>query len=215
MGESLWLDELFNTSWFMRDWFEAILHSLRREYLPAYYLLTYGWIGLFGESEISLRMPSLLEGLISIYLAYRIAEMKLGIKPALILALLLAISPTHIWYSSESRPYQLCSMLLLLSLFSFWKLSDRSKASIWDWVFFFSTFLATFTMLYMPLFTVIFLLSSLLSRAPGRNRSLITCMIILFSLVAFILIKAQISPFPHQYDYLRWFNFIELWMLFF
>jgi 4-amino-4-deoxy-L-arabinose transferase-like glycosyltransferase len=81
---------------------------------PLYYLLMSALQGL-GDSEIALRMPSAVVGVLSIPLMYSVARQWLG-RTALLAALLLAVSPLHVWYSQEARPYALLIFLALLGV---------------------------------------------------------------------------------------------------
>lgn len=78
---------------------------------PLYYLVLHSWIGLFGPTPLSVRLLSVLAGMAAVPVAY-LAGRRLGGRPAgLLAALLLAISPLHIFYSQEVRMYGLVTTL--------------------------------------------------------------------------------------------------------
>jgi len=79
---------------------------------PLYETLIFIWAKLFGVSELSARLPSMIFGVISILVILYYGPKILGIKPALLLAALLSISWQAIRYSHEARAY---SLLILLS----------------------------------------------------------------------------------------------------
>ena len=71
LGESLWLDEmLYSTKYWMTSWYDLIRLFLFDPPAPLYRVLMFFWTTLFGENEISLRMPSLLFGVLSILFIY-------------------------------------------------------------------------------------------------------------------------------------------------
>ena len=83
---------------------------------PLYYLIVKSVIALGGTDGL-LRLPSVLFGSLTILIFYLVVRNCLGERVGLTGAFLLAISPFHIWYSQEARPYVL---LILLSLVSLW-----------------------------------------------------------------------------------------------
>jgi uncharacterized membrane protein len=66
-----------------------------------------------GSEEWVLRLPSALVGLLSIYLLYRLGSALFDRLTGLAAALLLAVSPFHVWYSQEARMYALVGLLCL------------------------------------------------------------------------------------------------------
>ncbi len=82
-----------------------------------YFLLLHFVIGIFGESEEALRLLSALAGAVTVPLAlvlFRALGASTGV--AALGAALMAISPLHLWYSQEARPYALLLCLGLGSL---------------------------------------------------------------------------------------------------
>jgi len=80
-----------------------------------YYLLMHGWIGLFGESAASLRMPSALAmaaaaGLVAL-LGRRLFDVGAGLSAGLLFAGLPAVSR----YGQEARPYSFAIALAALA----------------------------------------------------------------------------------------------------
>lgn len=114
INQSLWLDEA-TTALVARmpvgDIFSKFLPG--DFHPPIYYLILNGWVSLFGSSEIALRIPSILFGLLTIYIVYKIA----GKIPAI----LLTTSGLHIYYSQEARMYALATFLVAWLIYSFIK----------------------------------------------------------------------------------------------
>jgi len=85
-----------------------------------YYFFLHSWMGI-GQSPFIVRFPSVVVGLVSICLVYRIAGELFDTKVGLLAAVLAAISPFHIWYSQEARMYSLLCLTSLLSIYIFVK----------------------------------------------------------------------------------------------
>lgn len=85
---------------------------------PFYFMIVHYWYKL-GHSEVMLRLPSAVFGILSIPLMYRLAHRLFGIPVAGIAACVMALSPFHIWYSQEARMYSLQILLVLGSMLFF------------------------------------------------------------------------------------------------
>ena len=123
LSQSLWLDEAI-------EWWAVTSFSLRQllfGYMagdfnpPGHHLLLWFWVRVFGDTEISLRFPSVLFGLGIVYLTYKITKLILGNKdevvgiPGLplrtshISAIFAAFSGLLIYYSQEARMYSMAA----------------------------------------------------------------------------------------------------------
>ncbi|MGA2903990.1 MAG: glycosyltransferase family 39 protein [Candidatus Korobacteraceae bacterium] len=131
-SKSLWLDEgatvaLARASWQHFSWVwwhgEANLQTI-------YFLLMRAWIYL-GDSEAWLRLPSALFGIASIPVMYVLARKFMGAAPSLAAAALLAFSPTHVYYSQETRSYTLAILLVLLSTYFFLRAVEQNQPRDW------------------------------------------------------------------------------------
>jgi uncharacterized membrane protein len=120
LNQSLWLDEA--TSALVA---KMSLNNIFTKFLPGdfhppfYYLVLKFWTGLFGFSEISLRIPSIIFGLGTIYITYLIAKKLFDKQIGLISAILLATSGLAIYYSQEARMYSLAAFLVSLLVYLF------------------------------------------------------------------------------------------------
>jgi len=118
LNQSLWLDEAFQ----FKSTYYFSLKDLLTVYLPGdfnpplSYLINFGFGKVFGYSEIALRLPSVIFGVLTIWLVYKISQRK--IWPAL----LLATSGLHIYYSQEARMYSLAALAVTAS---FWFLLKK------------------------------------------------------------------------------------------
>ena len=84
---------------------------------PLYHLLLYFWARLTGSSVFALRFLSLVLGMLTVSLVYRLARLAFGELVGLLAALLCAISPFQVYYSQEARMYALATFAATLSMF--------------------------------------------------------------------------------------------------
>jgi len=140
LDQSLWLDEAISVLAARDLTFFQILgrFALSDFHPPLHYLVLHFWGKLFGWSEISMRIPSVLFGTATIYVIYLIGKLgvgswELGDKKKLrsfplIAALFLATAPFHIYYSQEARMYAMTAFLATLSMYFFMRfLTSNSK----------------------------------------------------------------------------------------
>ena len=131
LGDSLWSDEV----WYTRTMFEQA--DLLRLVLwmdvhpPAYALTLMAWTGLFGDSEVTVRLPSFLFGLGSLLMLWYMARHWLGPHLALLSAALIALSPVHIWYSYENKTNMMLLLLTIMSVWLYWRASERGLKRNW------------------------------------------------------------------------------------
>jgi uncharacterized membrane protein len=85
---------------------------------PLYYLLLHVW-SLLGTNEVLLRLPSVVFGVAAIWVLYKLGATIAGERVGLLAALILAVSPLHIYYSQEVRMYALLFLLGTASLYFF------------------------------------------------------------------------------------------------
>jgi mannosyltransferase len=106
------LDDDEAASWIQAK--DTLLDLIRRtahdNYPPLHNLALYAVIKLFGDSERSLRLPSGIFGVANIGAVYWLATLTVGRTAGVIGAVLLAISPFHLFYSQEARTYSLLAL---------------------------------------------------------------------------------------------------------
>ncbi|MEK7100213.1 MAG: glycosyltransferase family 39 protein [Patescibacteria group bacterium] len=127
LNQSLWLDEA-TTAIVVRmpltDFFTKFMPA--DFHPPLYYLVIHYWSLIFGTSEIALRIPSIIFGVLTIYTVFLIAkEIKSvhanAIKWPVVPALFLATSGLHIYYSQEARMYAMATFLVTYLIYLFLK----------------------------------------------------------------------------------------------
>lgn len=112
-SEPFWYDEV-STAAFAQLPISNIGALAGDTHPPLFYLAQWIAAQLFGTSEIALRLPSLLFGVLSVWLIYRLT-LALGMNrnTALIAALIVAILPGALRYSNEARGYAQLGALVL------------------------------------------------------------------------------------------------------
>lgn len=115
--QSLWYDEIL-TFLSSSGTFTHVLFQTEIEtyILPLYYLVVHAFLYL-GEEDVILRIPSLIFGSLSIPLFFLVVREILGAETGVLASFLLAISPFHIFFSQEARPYAMFLFLCLLALY--------------------------------------------------------------------------------------------------
>ena len=129
--ESLWLDEGFSIRIADLNLFQIVVEKTYRDiHPPLYYVILHYWINLFGDTEFSTRFLSVLFGLFSIFMIYKVGTLLFNKNVGMLSSLLLALSVFHIQYSQEVRMYSLMTLLTLLSIYFFIKLRDRASFTV-------------------------------------------------------------------------------------
>jgi len=155
LNQSLWLDEA-TSAIVARDFsISKILSefSLGDFHPPLHYLLLKGWVDVFGSSEISLRLPSVIAGILTIYIVYLLTKRMFSKSVALFSAIFLTVNPLHIYYSQEARMYSLETLFATLAVWCLYNLVNTKKKIYW-------LYLTTASLLllytdYLPIFLII------------------------------------------------------------
>lgn len=180
LGEwSFWIDEIFTINRVQAHYgsLSEAFQNLPPNFFwtPISLLLTSGSLSLFGVSEWSARLVPALIGILSIPLIYIPVKRIFGPGIALISALLLAISPWHLYWSQNARFYTMLMLLFVLALLAFYFAFEQDKwwLIIVFWVFFYLSASERLLAIFLIPVVVIYLPLLLLSRdkiPPGFNR---------------------------------------------
>lgn len=145
--ESLWYDEIISVRLAHMTTSQIIADRAVNVHPPFYFLVLRGWVGLFGGSEIAVRSLSVLFGLLTIFLTFKVASLLFDKEAGIIGALLVAVSTFQISYSQEARAYSLLALLTLISIYFLLKL--LREANLWVSIgYVFSTALLIYTQYY-------------------------------------------------------------------
>ena len=126
-----------------RNVVDAYQASLTNAHPPLFFLLLYFWRFL-GNSEIMLRLPSVLAGTAVIWVGYRWLRRALGDVPAVVGLVLFAITPTLVSISTEVRAYALFLCFAVCALYFLERAFREKTARMMGWFALF-LYLATLT----------------------------------------------------------------------
>lgn len=93
-----------------------------------YYLLMRGWVELFGDSVVSLRLPSVLAVAAAAAVIALIGDRFFGYRAGILAGLLFAISPAVSRYGQEARSYALVILAVALATLLLLRALDRPRS---------------------------------------------------------------------------------------
>lgn len=99
-------------------------------YSTFYYFLTYVYSYFFGGWE-SLRYLSLLFGMLSLAMFYKLSKLLLKKEETVYALVIMGLSPFQLWYAQEARAYTLVCFLSILFIYIFFKASISNKFIYW------------------------------------------------------------------------------------
>jgi mannosyltransferase len=119
MVASLWTDEL-GTWWVIsgnaRD---AVTRAQAVQgQSPFYYLIAWAARHLVGQSEVGLRLPSLVFSFIAAFIVFRIAKRLVDIEAARISVIAFVVWPSIAFAASDARPYALATLCVVASMWA-------------------------------------------------------------------------------------------------
>ena len=119
LNQSLWLDEAINVLAAKNYSFYEMLtkYAIADFHPPGYFSILWVWTHIFGFSEISVRSPSVIFGVLTIFVTYLFVTKLVSKKVGLLCAFLLTINPLHIYYSQEARMYSFAAFSVCLSMY--------------------------------------------------------------------------------------------------
>jgi len=117
LNQSLWLDEAITALTVKNNTLVEIITNFARGdfHPPLYYLILKLWSYVFGFSEVALRFPSVVFGVLTIFYVYKIGGKKFG----LVAGLLMALNPLAVYYSQEARMYSLAAFCVTAAVYYF------------------------------------------------------------------------------------------------
>lgn len=101
---------------------ELLRIAVGEPYPPLYTVLMHGWLRLAGDSELALRLPSVVAGLVLVLIGWRWAHEALGRWPGLVALAVLALSPLAIANARDARMYALESAFAVSGWWLTWRL---------------------------------------------------------------------------------------------
>lgn len=158
---------------------------------PLYEIILHGWIKLFGISEWSVRVPSLLFSCVTLIFIYLIASKWMNQNIAFFAACLFIFSNYHISFAHEARTYALLGMLTAMSVYYYMliflastdKIESFSSAISWKLLIF---ILVNTTLIYAHYFGFFVLMAEcifFLFYSPARRVGVCKALIVVVSMM--------------------------------
>ncbi|MDP2727438.1 MAG: glycosyltransferase family 39 protein, partial [Dehalococcoidia bacterium] len=119
---------------------------------PLYYYLLHFWMAATGVTELSVRFPSALTGLLTVAVTYKLGRRVLGPSGGLLAGLLAAISPFLVYFDRMPRMYSLLTFLAALTLYLVFRLMQRPSAL--HFILYMATILAALYTHYFGVFVM-------------------------------------------------------------
>lgn len=122
--QSLWLDELYtmNVADPNTGFVDMIKDVTVRESFPyLYFIIVKFFFLLFGHESIVARIPSVIFGILSVWMIYKLGKQLVSNKVGLIAALLIAFNQYSIYNSQDARAYSFYLFFVILSYYFFTK----------------------------------------------------------------------------------------------
>lgn len=166
--DSLWFDELISLQQ-AREPFFSLLRAVSHDVHPPLWPLLLKTILPFGDSAFVLRFLPAFFGTLSIPLLYLVGRSWFSPAAGLLAAILLAVSPFHIWHSQDARMYTQLMFVGMLSWYYFFKLLNRPRAYIWVCYVF-----ASAAILYTHYYGALLLVAQLFVVATLRARGVVS-----------------------------------------
>ena len=135
LGEqSLWFDEVYTVFIAGMPAADSMMFLITDGVHPPLFYWLERLIVYFSTSETSVRMLAAIFGVAAIPALYIFGMRWIGNKSAIIAAILLAVSPFHIWYSQEARMYSAIALLAILC-FGFYELFLNRDRKLYQLLF--------------------------------------------------------------------------------
>lgn len=147
--QSFWYDELF-TQWAcsINDFGQFVGQAVLPEvHPPLYNISMYFWAKAFGVSEIALRLPSAIAGVLLVWSMYKLGSLSRGRSAGLLSAALTSVFWYPLYMSQEARSY--IFVLLLSSVFMIYHIKifstakEKADSPRWDCIMFVLSGIAT------------------------------------------------------------------------
>lgn len=170
---SLWYDEAVSWSQSRGSLNHLFASVAADNYPPLHNFLLWLAIPVMGDSEWALRLPSVIVGVLAVWLLYLLGKEIFDKPTGLLAAFLLCISPFHIWFSTEARMYAVFATMGIGFLLCLTRsLKTRSHpalagTAIFGTLFLYSHIYATFA--FAPVGAALVYLT-VSARVPGANQ---------------------------------------------
>jgi mannosyltransferase len=154
LDSCLWFDEVLTVVDFVRPPLaEVITRFPSQNQHMLFSVLAQTSVGIFGESAWSIRLPSVLFGVASVWAMFLLGRRLVGVREGLLAAALMTVSYHHVWFSQNARGYM---GLLFFATLATWLWIETLSRRGWGWHLAYAVTLALgmwihLTMVFVPL----------------------------------------------------------------
>jgi Dolichyl-phosphate-mannose-protein mannosyltransferase len=131
-GRGLWLDEATSVHQ-ARLPFMAMLQNIYTDdnHPPLHHILLWLDIRLVGDSELALRLPSVVFGALLVPMLFITGRALFGRRVGAIAAAVGAVAPIAVWYGQEARMYSQFMLLSLVSVYALIRILRTGEKRFW------------------------------------------------------------------------------------
>ncbi|GAF86115.1 unnamed protein product, partial [marine sediment metagenome] len=129
----MWIDEVSQLQSAQDVLAEGLSAVVKRDNVsPLSHWILAAWLRGCSPSEMSIRMPSALASVATVFLLYLLGRRMFGVSAGLVAAGFVALSPFAIWYAQDGRMYSLMMCLGALAMYACWEASsERGRSRHW------------------------------------------------------------------------------------
>ncbi|NJM41403.1 MAG: hypothetical protein HC853_11885 [Anaerolineae bacterium] len=102
--KSFWEDEAVTAHYIEAD-FQRAVYADAKFHPPLYYVISFAWARLLGNSELAIRSFSVFLACITLVLGFRVTQLLFGGPSAIAFCILMALSPMWLTYGPQARYY--------------------------------------------------------------------------------------------------------------
>jgi hypothetical protein len=211
-------DEIFSVRAASGSFSHMIGVSIKdRPHPPLHNILLFLWIKVWGNSEASARVLSVLASLFFLLVLYRLALLLMPIGSALFVLSICSLSPFFIYFGQQARPYSLTCLFAAISVFLLLKI--QKKPSTKNAVLYFSSCTALVYTQYMGMFIVLPQLAAVFfSKIPSKKKILFYGCAGMLSIIFWIALCSINEPIMKGIERVAWidkpnfFAFVSLYI---
>jgi hypothetical protein len=208
--QSLWMDEIYTLNVASsKNSFSTIISevNLRESFPYLYFFIMNAMFTLFGDTSIVARIPSVIFGVMGVWMIYKLGKELYSKNTGLISAALLTINEYHLYHSQDARAYSIYIFSIILSYYFLIKfLKDNCNKNLINYIL--SVALLLNVNFFSPINVIAqgFLLFGFFIFIPTEKRKLLTSKLIII-VVAFFL-----SFLPNIYKFYLLSKFKSSWI---
>jgi 4-amino-4-deoxy-L-arabinose transferase-like glycosyltransferase len=138
-GRALWYDEAFAILYASLD-YDGMVHGTVTPVEGAgaadvhpllYYFSLHTWMGMVGRSPFAARFFSVILGMVTVALLWRLAAWCFDRRVGLVVGLLAAVNPFHVAYSQEARMYALLGLAAVAAAWGLLRALSEGRLRWW------------------------------------------------------------------------------------